>query len=1232
MKKILLLVALFTLVVAGNVEAQQRASVHFFMTNHTYKTNDLVSKDGIIYRAKTTTSNTPPHADWEEIGSGTDYFFDSPLTLNTITNHVTLPKADANTDGYLSSSDWSKFNNKLDDYAEIDPIFIASPAYHTTGVNTGDQDLDPFETKHERIFQTTNFTTSAAQVGKKIIMSGNTLTLNPNGLTIGYQNDILNNSGGDIIIDTGTYSQSTIQPSIPPIADGKYAYIEYIATNTWSVIVGGDSGSPEPVSYTFNTPLNESNGNVTFDDTDFAKTNRTNWFHNDTYMNNQFYLFKDINNTSGQYYSVRHAGYDVEVQTNSSLYINRYGYGVNIKNLYSDFAEIKVPKTTMEISDYDIANGKTLVTKEWVLNQGYDSPPDLSPYETKAGRQLTVSSDFTTEPSHVGMKILLTGSKIILDDTGLTPGYQVTILNRSGGTVSIDYTTHTQNIIQSVSDLANGKYAYFELISDNTWSAVIGTDGTTGGGATTLGELTDVDISGVGDQQVLSFDQTNAKWIPMTIGGGVTTIGGLSDVQNLNPANRHALLWNSTTNQYENRLLTEADISDLGPYNNYSHPLGNGNYHLPSGGNIGQVVVNTAPGTGTWQNAVLTDDQTASEVSFSSTEFNADNVRDAIIENKASINTLDGELDNKVGSISYNTTKHSIDTDNNYSAVIPLVGIQNGLMTPALYQNVLSNNSKVSNATHTGEVTGSYSLTIASDVVDSDNIKDGTIDEVDMKITNNFSSDSFLTYSPGNGFQWAVPSGQGTTYTAGNGLTLSGSEFSHADTSNQPSVEQSGNVVIQDISLDTLGHITSIGTKEITLSGLGYVAPNTYDGWKLMVDNTDRGTIAENETVNLVAGNNTSIAYSTSNNTITISSSDQYTGTIDNISSNDFDTSISSGTATINLKTNIVSTNHIINGTIAPEDLDAAGNTPQNHYVLEYNTDLHNEPVFQWVPQTTSTGDITSVTTTGPLNGGSASGDVNLSITKADATHDGYLSSTDWNTFNNKGDITGVTAGTGLSGGTQSGNATLNWDPYQVTETSFYAGSYLFWDTDDNKGPFKTTINNIPISYFNDNVDIQGMAHNLSFGDGFGYTTESNPTGWGTNYTIWINTGNGLKTDINTHKLELGTLTADWNAGSNYSITAKSFFEASDRRLKENIERLDDRYVSFNFKADKTKRKHYGVIAQELEKTMPELVREDEKGYKSVNYIELLVKEIVDLRAQNKALEQRIEALEKKMK
>ena len=63
------------------------------------------------------------------------------------------------------------------------------------------------------------------------------------------------------------------------------------------------------------------------------------------------------------------------------------------------------------------------------------------------------------------------------------------------------------------------------------------------------------------------------------------------------------------------------------------------------------------------------------------------------------------------------------------------------------------------------------------------------------------------------------------TVTAGSGLSGGGTgdvTLSHSDTSSQSSVDNSGATVIQDVTLDTYGHVTGLGSHTLTLANLGY--------------------------------------------------------------------------------------------------------------------------------------------------------------------------------------------------------------------------------------------------------------------------------------------------------------------------------------------------------------------------------------------------------------------------
>jgi len=152
--------------------------------------------------------------------------------------------------------------------------------------------------------------------------------------------------------------------------------------------------------------------------------------------------------------------------------------------------------------------------------------------------------------------------------------------------------------------------------------------------------------------------------------------------------------------------------------------------------------------------------------------------------------------------------------------------------------------SSSNNATHTGEVTGSGALTIADNVVDAGN----------LKVTGNGSNTQFLRSDGDGTFTWATPTDTNTTYsvgdggltqknftttlkskldgietsakddqtiTAGSGLSGGGTgnvTLSHSDTSSQGSSNNSGRTYIQDITLDTYGHVTGLATAAETVT------------------------------------------------------------------------------------------------------------------------------------------------------------------------------------------------------------------------------------------------------------------------------------------------------------------------------------------------------------------------------------------------------------------------------
>ena len=118
-------------------------------------------------------------------------------------------------------------------------------------------------------------------------------------------------------------------------------------------------------------------------------------------------------------------------------------------------------------------------------------------------------------------------------------------------------------------------------------------------------------------------------------------------------------------------------------------------------------------------------------------------------------------------------------------------------------------------------------------------------------------------------------------------------------------------------------------------------------------------------------------------------------------------------------------------------------------------------------------------------------------------------------------------------------------------------------------------------------------------------------------FAIRMGNGNGFATRMYMNSVGVTTF-------SN-TVTATNFILSSDSRLKENVEDVDNSRVDVDWKTFEMKehegQKRYGVIAQELEEKHPEFVRTDDKGMKSVAYVDLLIAKIAELEARLEKLE-----------
>ncbi len=107
-------------------------------------------------------------------------------------------------------------------------------------------------------------------------------------------------------------------------------------------------------------------------------------------------------------------------------------------------------------------------------------------------------------------------------------------------------------------------------------------------------------------------------------------------------------------------------------------------------------------------------------------------------------------------------------------------------------------------------------------------------------------------------------------------------------------------------------------------------------------------------------------------------------------------------------------------------------------------------------------------------------------------------------------------------------------------------------------------------------------------------------------------------------------LMVDGNVDVTGTVSAGGSVLTSDERLKTNIKPLDSadslakiqniQGKTYNLKSDEDRNTQYGVIAQEIEQILPELVSEGQDGIKKVNYIGVIPVLVEAIKEQQKQI------------
>ena len=305
------------------------------------------------------------------------------------------------------------------------------------------------------------------------------------------------------------------------------------------------------------------------------------------------------------------------------------------------------------------------------------------------------------------------------------------------------------------------------------------------------------------------------------------------------------------------------------------------------------------------------------------------------------------------------------------------------------------------------------------------------------------------------------------------------------------------------------------------------------------------GTISSSGTVGITAAGTNSDGYLTKGDWNTFNSKTDSSGTVKSVG----------GTGTVNgisLSGSVTGSGDLTLG--GALDVDSAsiisflGYTPYN---------ATNPLGF-----TSNTGTVTQVTTTAPLSGSVASTG-SLSITKADTNTDGYLTSTDWTTFNNKtsfaepgifsgggtptlaANVTGAEIRTLIGAGTGNGDVTAE----SITDFTNKSGNISQWTNDENyTNNVGTVTADNSIAFTNKSGNISQWTNDSNYitsaGDNTFVTTAALSGG-----TLTLTRNDSVTVDASGF-LQIGATSSDALAGDTTTITGAQATAINDNSLK----------------------------------------------------------------------------------
>ena len=448
------------------------------------------------------------------------------------------------------------------------------------------------------------------------------------------------------------------------------------------------------------------------------------------------------------------------------------------------------------------------------------------------------------------------------------------------------------------------------------------------------------------------------------------------------------------------------------------------------------------------------------------------------------------------------------------------------------------------------------------------------------------------------------------------------------------SVDNNGNTVIQDLTIDANGHVTAVGSAEI----------DTYSGWNLSVGGSDKGLITETERVSFLGGNAIDVVYTSSNNVITFNHADTSgAANVDNNGTNFvqdmvFDAyghvqEVTSAGFTLGNGTLTVQGTGVLGGTgTFTANQSTAGTISITHdAVSKSSTTSTASPgygqTFTAIDSitTSSEGHITAVNTKTVTIPASDNTNTQLSNAQVRAAVE---AASDSNVFTDADHtkLNGVAAGATATNATDQNFTTT----LKNKLDGIAAGATATNATDQNfTTALKNKLDGIAASATNTSAPHYTSAIGSSdVTTALGYTpySTSNPSGY-TSYSA----NQTLNNNSNVH-FE-GLMVGQTSAATANTIRCTGdvvAFYSSDERLKDNITPIENSLekvgqlkgyeFDWNDNQEVYEGHDVGVIAQEVEKVVPEIVETREHdGYKAVKYeklVPLLINAVNELKAE----------------